>query len=242
LRSRVAVGSSRNEAAAQKAGTSFGAIQAYMEERGLLKMMDSIAEAGQRAAKIVDNMLNFSRKDGAHFEPHPLDELLEQCLELAANEYGLKKQFGFRHIRIVREYGGAPGPVPCEAGQIQQVILNLLSNSAQAMAGNPPEQPRITLRLGQEDGMALIEIEDNGPGMDAETRKRVFEPFFTTKGVGHGTGLGLSVSYFIVTENHRGTMGVRSAPGKGACFSIRIPLRPRQAKPNIGLGSQNQSV
>jgi len=237
LRSRVSVGSSRNKAAAKTAGTSFEAIQAYMEERGLPKIMDSIAEAGQRAAKIVDNMLSFSRKDGGNFELHSLEELLERCLELAANEYNLKKRFGFRNIRIVREYGGSPGAVSCEAGQIQQVILNLLSNSAQAMADNPPEDPRITLHLGQEDGMALIEIEDNGPGMDAEIRKRVFEPFFTTKGVGHGTGLGLSVSYFIITENHRGTMGVHSAPGKGARFSIRIPIHPCQAKPNIGLGS-----
>ncbi len=77
--------------------------------------------------------------------------------------------------------------------------------------------------------MALIEVEDNGPGMDAETRKRVFEPFFTTKGVGLGTGLGLSVSYFIITENHGGSMGVESSPGMGACFSIRIPTERRQA-------------
>jgi len=240
LRSRVSEGSRRNEAAAEKAGTSFEAIQAYMEGRGLPKIMDSIAEAGQRAAEIVDNMLGFSRKDGGHFELHPLEGLLERSLELAANEYNPEKRFGFRNIRIVREYGDSPGPVPCEAGQIQQVLLNLLANSAQAMAGHPPEEPRITLRLGQDGGMALIEVEDNGPGMDAKTRKRVFEPFFTTKGVGRGTGLGLSVSYFIIVENHRGTLGVRSSPGQGARFSIRIPLR--QADPNIGLGSQTQSV
>ena len=64
--------------------------------------------------------------------------------------------------------------------------------------------------------------------MNDETRKRAFEPFFTTKEVGHGTGLGLSVSYFIVTENHGGTMLVDSAPGKGTCFSIRIPFKHRQ--------------
>ena len=74
--------------------------------------------------------------------------------------------------------------------------------------------------------MLRIEIEDNGPGMDRNTRKRLFEPFFTTKPEGIGTGLGLSVSYFIITEHHKGTLEVVSGPGRGACFIIRLPLSP----------------
>ena len=69
-----------------------------------------------------------------------------------------------------------------------------------------------------------IEVEDNGPGMDEETRKRVFEPFFTTKAVGVGTGLGLSVSYFIITSHHSGTMSVETAPGRGARFILHLPV------------------
>lgn len=72
--------------------------------------------------------------------------------------------------------------------------------------------------------MCCIEIEDNGPGIDEKTRKRIFEPFFTTKQVGMGTGLGLSVSYFIISENHGGTMNVQSKPGRGARFIIRLPF------------------
>ena len=72
--------------------------------------------------------------------------------------------------------------------------------------------------------MLCIEVEDNGPGMPEAVRKRVFEPFFTTKGVGFGTGLGLSVSYFIITENHNGTMTLESMPGSGTKFVIRLPL------------------
>ena len=68
-----------------------------------------------------------------------------------------------------------------------------------------------------------LRITDNGPGMDEETRKRAFEPFYTTKEIGKGTGLGLSVSYFIVTENHGGTMSVESSPNQGAKFIIRLP-------------------
>jgi len=230
MHNRITHNTDRNLNAAASAGTSLEAIQAYMHDRGLIKMMDSITEAGRRAAKIVDNMLSFSRKDAAHFAPNNLAELLERSLELASNDYDLKKRFDFRHIQIEREYDDTLDPIPCEGSQIQQVILNLLSNSAQAMAEHADDSkpPRITLRLKREPDMALIEVEDNGPGMDAETRKRVFEPFFTTKEVGHGTGLGLSVSYFIITENHGGTMRARSAPGKGTCFSIRIPFERRQ--------------
>ena len=70
-----------------------------------------------------------------------------------------------------------------------------------------------------------VEIEDNGPGMEAAVRKRIFEPFFTTKTVGVGTGLGLSVSYFIVTENHGGTLTVSSTPGAGSRFTILLPVK-----------------
>lgn len=231
MKNRVTHTTDRNVTAAQNAGTTLDAIQTYMEDRELLKMMDSVTEAGRRAARIVDNMLSFSRKDEAHFAPNNLEEILERSIELAANDYNLKKRFDFRHILIEREYDATLDLIPCEGSQIQQVILNLLTNSAQAMAecAELPQEPRITLRLKRESTTALIEVEDNGPGMDLETRKRAFEPFFTTKEVGHGTGLGLSVSYFIITENHGGTMRVDSAPGKGARFSIRIPFERRQA-------------
>ncbi len=231
MRNRITHSTDRNLSAATDAGTSLEAIQAYMHDRGLIKMMDSVTEAGRRAAKIVDNMLSFSRKDEAYFAPNDLRELLERSIELASNDYNLKKRFDFRHIQIEREYDDTLDPIPCEGSQIQQVILNLLSNSAQAMAEltDDSKPPQITLRLKREADMVLIEVEDNGPGMDAETRKRAFEPFFTTKEVGYGTGLGLSVSYFIITENHGGTMRVRSIPGRGTCFSVRIPFEHRQA-------------
>lgn len=86
------------------------------------------------------------------------------------------------------------------------------------------DTPCFVLRLAREKNMLRIEIQDNGPGMDKSTKSRIFEPFFTTKPVGVGTGLGLSVSYFIITQNHGGTMDVISSPGKGANFIIRLPL------------------
>lgn len=124
--------------------------------------------------------------------------------------------------------------VPCEGAKIQQVILNLLRNGAQAMQEANPEKnshPCFILRLFQEKEMLVMEVEDNGPGMDEAVCRRVFEPFFTTKPPGVGTGLGLSVSYFIITQNHGGTMDVKSMPGKGTNFIIRLPLERGGSKP-----------
>jgi signal transduction histidine kinase len=89
---------------------------------------------------------------------------------------------------------------------------------------NKPEKFKIFIGLSSDKKMVRIEIRDNGPGMDEDTRKKVFEPFFTTKDLGEGTGLGLSVSYFIIVDDHGGKMEVASAPGKGTSFIIRLPL------------------
>jgi signal transduction histidine kinase len=138
----------------------------------------------------------------------------------------LKKRYDIRHIGIVREYAADLPAVRCEAGKLQQVLLNILRNGAEAMISDrqPGRKPQFVLRLQPEVGWVRLEIEDNGPGMPEAVRKRVFEPFFTTKGVGEGTGLGLSVSYFIITEDHGGTLTVESSPGNGARFIIRLPL------------------
>jgi len=90
--------------------------------------------------------------------------------------------------------------------------------------------PKFHLRLKVVAKMLQIEVEDNGVGMDAETRKHIFEPFFTTKSVGQGTGLGLFISYYVVVEKHSGTLTVESTPGAGTCFTIQLPLINAQAK------------
>ena len=115
----------------------------------------------------------------------------------------------------------------CTETEIEQVFLNILRNAAQAMAeATPPvEDPRIAVRVLRVEDRVRIEIEDNGPGMAPEVSRRIFEPFFTTKPPGQGTGLGLSVSYFIITKSHGGSMDVESTPGKGTCFRIELPLK-----------------
>jgi PAS domain S-box-containing protein len=214
----------RNRLVAEECGATMEVIRAYAEKRNIDSMLAAIIESGQRAAKIVQNMLSFSRKSESKLIPSSMARLLDKTVELASNDYDLKKKYDFRRIRICREYEDGIPELMCESTKIQQVFLNLLKNGAQAMVEDHPTDPRFTLRVKAEDGWVRVEVEDNGPGMDEETRKRVFEPFFTTKDTGIGTGLGLSVSYFIVTENHKGTMSVESSPGKGATFIIRLPL------------------
>lgn len=118
------------------------------------------------------------------------------------------------------------GKFPCTETEIEQVFLNILRNAAQAMAEAVPpiENPHVAIRALRLAKRARIEIEDNGPGMEPEISRRIFEPFFTTKPPGQGTGLGLSVSYFIVTKGHGGTMEVESVPGRGTRFIIELPL------------------
>ncbi len=218
-----------NREAAAAAGTTMKAIQDFMEARGIPRMLTAINESGRRVAGIVDNMLSFARKSDTRRSSHSLVELLDKTLELAATDYDLKKHYDFKAIEIKKEYEAGLPCVPCEGAKLQQVLFNIFRNGAQAMQEAGTTNPRfiVRMRIEKERKMIRIEIEDNGPGMDEETRKRVFEPFFTTKPVGVGTGLGLSVSYFIITENHGGEMAVESQPGSGAKFTIRLPLEGR---------------
>nr|NJM02488.1 PAS domain S-box protein [Desulfobacula sp.] len=216
-----------NETAARELDLSMPAIRRYMESRGILNHLDSITQAGMRAAKIIENMLSFAKKSDASGKKVDLTLLADKTLDLVKNDFGLNKTHDAKHMDIVREYSPDLPPVFCEESKIQQVLFNLFKNAAESMGGGTTEgeRPRLTIRLKQEDRMVCIEVEDNGPGMDEETRKRIFEPFFTTKGPEKGTGLGLSVSYFIVVDNHGGQMTVDSSPGKGARFTVRLPLR-----------------
>jgi two-component system, NtrC family, sensor kinase len=223
---RLSPGLPANEAEAEACGTRLEIIRHYMEKREILRFLDNIRVSGERASHIVENMLSFSRRSESRKAPVDLSGLLDKAVELAAHDYDLKKKFDFRHIQIERRYDPDMPKVPCAATEIEQVVLNLLRNAAQAMreGETPVPSPCITLHLSKEPDFAVIKIADNGPGMDEARIKRIFEPFFTTKEVGVGTGLGLSVSYFIVTNNHGGAMTAESTPGEGASFIIRLPM------------------
>jgi PAS domain S-box-containing protein len=223
---RLNVDTRGSQAAARECGLDPESLRRFLDRRGLPEMVESIRDSAVRAARIVANMLEFSRKSDSAKIPVDLNALLDKAVELSSTDYDLAKKFDFRRIAITREYDSDLPPVPCSALQIQQVLLNLLRNAAQAMEGRDPNAPppSITLRTALEGTMARIEVEDNGTGLDECTRRRIFEPFFTTKGVGQGTGLGLSISFFIIANNHGGTIDVESCPGMGSRFVVRLPV------------------
>lgn len=214
-----------NEKRAREWGLDLNVMRGYLADRGIPPMLDGLREAGQRAANIVRNMLDFSRRsDDAHTDEE-INRLADIAVDLASSDYDLKKKYDFRKIDIIRNYAANLPPVRCNATEIGQVLLNLLKNAAQAMAESKDEEryPTISIKtLRAKDGVSIV-VSDNGPGMDTESKMRVFEPFYTTKDPGKGTGLGLSVSYFIVTSNHGGSFTVESSPGHGATFTITLP-------------------
>ncbi|MCP4670849.1 MAG: PAS domain S-box protein [Desulfobacula sp.] len=219
-----------NEKAAEDAGTTMESIHSFMEARSIPRMLQTIRDSGQRMAKIVENMLSFARRSEADISSCDMAELLDKTLELAGTDYDLKKEYDFKKIKIKKDYDDNLPKITCERSKIQQVLLNILKNGAHSMQedikNNKEKILYFVLRLKCEadSNMVRIEIEDNGPGMDEKTSKRIFEPFFTTKPVGVGTGLGLSVSYFIITENHKGKINVKSTLGQGTTFIIQLPI------------------
>ncbi|MEN8141029.1 MAG: ATP-binding protein, partial [Thermodesulfobacteriota bacterium] len=214
-----------NQERAAELGLDLQLVAAYLEGRQINSLLGDIRGAGQRAARIVRNMLQFSRRsDSSACQPGQVVELIEKSLELARNDYDLKKRFDFRNIEIERDYDPQLPQVGLVETEFEQVILNLLRNAAQAFAEQEGESvPTIWLGAHQEKDHVVVRVADNGPGMADGVRKRVFEPFFTTKPEGSGTGLGLSVSYMIITNNHSGSMTVESRPGQGTEFTIRLP-------------------
>jgi len=215
-----------NRRAADAIGITFDDVVRYIKKRNIDSMLENIRNSGARAANIVRNMLEFTRKSDSAMFQCCISELLDKSLELVKNDYNLKKKYDFKQIEILREYEPNTPEVVCHPGKIQQVFLNILKNGADAMSEREKDsfKPRFVLRIMTVGPSVRIEIEDNGPGIAEYARKRIFEPFFTTKSVGKGTGLGMSISYFIITKNHRGKMSVESREGHWTRFIIELPV------------------
>lgn len=214
-----------NREIAVEVGLDIDALQEYVARRNIPSFFENIRQAGNRAAGIVSNMLQFSRGQGATHLPVDLSLLIEKAIDLASSDYDLKKSYDFRRINIRRDYEPDMPAVPVNGVEIEQALLNILKNAAQALVNNPPDRsPEITVRVWHDERWACMEIADNGPGMEEDVKRRIFEPFFSTREVGTGIGIGLTVSYMILANNHKGTIAVESSPGNGARFTMRIPL------------------
>lgn len=222
----------KNHTIAESLGMDLERMQLYLDSRKVYSYLNSIQAAGERAAKIVQTMLEFGRSNKtAEKESCNIHTLLEDALTLAASDYDLKKTYDFKKISISRDYD-ISDEVYCARTEIEQVFFNIIKNAAQAMAANKDagKIQSLQVRTKNTGDKVIITISDNGPGISAATQKSIFEPFFTTKPVGEGTGLGLSVSYFIITSHHNGRITVDSRPGVGTTFTITLPAGKEEEK------------
>lgn len=188
-------------------------------EKDMPKLITSCEEGARRTKEIVLGLRNFSRLEEAKLKEVDIREALDNNLNLLQGE--IKNR-----IQVHRQYEPVPN-VLCYASQINQVLMNILSNAVQAIEG--PGQVWISTTpiksSSEKGGRVQISIQDSGKGMAPEVLEKIFDPFFTTKSVGQGTGLGLSISYGII-QNHGGEIQVRSEVGVGTEFIVIIPVEP----------------
>ena len=186
--------------------------------------MDVVEEECERAARIIRELLVFARRKPPERKPVHLNDVVWAALHLQTPELDLSG------IRAVVALAPLP-PILGDAHQMQQVLLNLFANAAHAMK-TARGGGVLTVRSRQDAGSAVLEVEDNGPGIAPENLNRVFDPFFTTKDVGEGTGLGLSLSIGIV-EAHGGSIQVENVAGAGARFTLKLPLGEELETPEV---------
>ncbi|MDJ1170254.1 AAA family ATPase [Roseofilum sp. BLCC_M154] len=190
------------------------------------KILSSMQTGSNRIRKIVLGLRNFSRLDESEMKRVDIHEGLDNTLMILQHRLDPAKSQG--EIQVIKKYGKLP-EVNCYASLLNQVFLNIIANAIDALEALNVEVGRtrgeICISTEMVNSQSIkIRIADNGPGMSETIRQRIFDPFFTTKPVGQGTGLGLSTSYQIVTEQHGGELYCVSQLGKGAEFVIEIPI------------------
>lgn len=203
-------------------------------QEDLPKMLSSMKVGTERIRQIVLSLRNFSRMDEAEFKRVDIHEGIDSTLMIL--QHRLKAKPEQPEIEVITDYGDVP-LVECYAGQLNQVFMNILVNAIDAleesnakrtyqeMEDNPS---RIKIRTSVVNSTWVeVAIADNGVGISKEFQQRIFDPFFTTKPIGKGTGMGMSISYQIITEKHGGKLECFSNPGEGTEFIIQVPLRSR---------------
>ncbi|MEH1941982.1 MAG: ATP-binding protein [Nostoc sp.] len=201
-------------------------------QEDLPKILSSMKVGTDRIRQIVLSLRNFSRMDEAEFKRVDIHEGIDSTLMILQNR--LKAKPEQPEIEVITEYGNVP-LVECYAGQLNQVFMNILVNAIDALEESNIKRTyqdieknpsRIRIRTSVVNSTWLqVAIADNGIGISKDLQQRIFDPFFTTKPVGKGTGMGMSISYQIITEKHGGKLECFSTPGKGTEFIIQIPLR-----------------
>ncbi|MAZ44858.1 MAG: hypothetical protein CMF48_06755 [Legionellales bacterium] len=207
-----------NQNVARKVNLEAKAFDAYLEERQIKHFLSGIRRMGERMAKIIQTMLQFAKGTAPQQSVCSIDLLLNSAMEVARST---KHLHGVTINTLLDS--GLPA-IRCSSTEIQQVFVNLILNAAQAMQNQSSPVPTLTISVRQEDKEIVFEFKDNGPGIPEQAQNRIFEPFYTTKQEGKGTGLGMSLSYFIVCTRHGGQMTLLKSTPKGTVFQIRLPV------------------
>jgi len=186
---------------------------------------DAVQQAQEgisRITTIVKSMKNFAYRDAESAKkPNDLNQAIKSTIVVATNEWKY-------HAEVVTGLDENLPMVPCNVGEINQVVLNLIVNGAHAIRdrfeSKGKGQINITTRHYPSDDCAVISITDNGGGIPMKVQKRIFEPFFTTKEVGVGTGQGLAIAHNVVVKSHNGQIWFESVEGEGTTFYIKLPM------------------
>ena len=210
--------------------TQFNQIFERADVEYLLKeiphAIDQSLEGVQRVAKIVRAMKEFSHPGAEEKRAIDLNKAIETTVTVAKNEW--------KYIAdVCLHFDEAMPLVPCHAGELNQVLLNLIVNAAHAIASASDESSpkgRITITSRRVDRWAEVSIQDTGTGIPDSIRSRVFEPFFTTKPLGKGTGQGLALAHSVIVNRHQGQLWFESKVGQGSTFFVRLPLEPAVGK------------
>jgi PAS domain S-box-containing protein len=211
--------------------TKIAAIDLNFILQDLPRLLGSMKIGAERIQEIVLSLRTFSRLDEADYKEADIHQGIDSALLIL--QHRLKAQEQRPAVQITKAYGDLP-LVYCYAGQLNQVFMNILVNAIDALEEDWATEQRqqrstldlqITISTAIKNDVVVIRIADNGSGVTEEVQHQLFNPFFTTKPIGKGTGMGLSVSYQIITENHKGSLECFSTLGQGAEFVITIPLQ-----------------
>ncbi|MGB3756715.1 MAG: PAS domain S-box protein [Rivularia sp. (in: cyanobacteria)] len=207
--------------------TEIETVELDFIQEDLTKILNSMQQGTTRIREIVLSLRNFSRLDEADFKKVNIHEGIDSTLMILNNRF--KSKPGNPEIQIIKQYETSLPSIECYPGQLNQVFMNILVNSIDALEDRIKENnsfnSQITINTKLiKSNLIRISIADNGGGIPTSIQNKLFDPFFTTKEVGKGTGLGLSISYQIVVEKHRGKLYCDSKPGKRTEFVIEIPV------------------
>ncbi|MDF2445455.1 MAG: hypothetical protein K0S46_691 [Moraxellaceae bacterium] len=214
-----------NKTAARALGVDMQVLHDYLEARDINRFLRGMESAGHRAAEIVRHMLEFSRSSSRQLEPTDVNYVAHASVEFMRSAIELSMPGLHARLVIEEDFDRSLPAIPASGAELQQVLVNLLKNAAQAMQEAGREKPLIRISTRLVPPFAEIRVEDNGIGMNLSTSRQIFDPFFTTKAVGQGTGLGLSISHFIISQRHHGRIEVSSTPGVGTTFILSLPLQ-----------------